>query len=72
MLNRHGDRQTFAIQMDKNILAASLAAENHITKFAAPKWSVELKSARSQVQIFASIYHFSTPEFRSISKQSIP
>jgi hypothetical protein len=51
MLNRPGDRHKFAERMDKDILAASLAAENHITKFAAPQWSVELKSARSQVQL---------------------
>ncbi|KAI2495319.1 hypothetical protein MHU86_19218 [Fragilaria crotonensis] len=50
-LQKAGDRHQFAERLDKDLLAISLAAENHITKFAAPHWSLELHNARYRVQL---------------------
>ena len=46
-----GDRHKFAERIDKDVLAASLAAEAVIPVFREPAWSVELVQARQKVQV---------------------
>ena len=50
-LSTIGNRHQFAERMDRDILTASLAAERHITRFAQPEWSAELKIARDKAQL---------------------
>jgi len=44
-----GNRHQFAERLDRDVVAASLAAENQLKKFAAPTWSVALDKARKKV-----------------------
>ncbi|KAI2503122.1 hypothetical protein MHU86_11313 [Fragilaria crotonensis] len=50
-LSTEGNRHRFAERLDQDIVAASLAAERRITRFAQPDWSAELKTARDTAQI---------------------
>jgi hypothetical protein len=44
-----GSCHQFAERLDRDVVAASLAAENQLKKFAAPAWSVALDRARKKV-----------------------
>ncbi|KAI2495726.1 hypothetical protein MHU86_18785 [Fragilaria crotonensis] len=50
-LDRPGNRHVFAERIDKDVTAASLAAEKVIPRFDAPHWSAELAKARKKVQV---------------------
>ncbi|KAI2510607.1 hypothetical protein MHU86_3718 [Fragilaria crotonensis] len=45
-----GNRHQFAERLDRDVLAAGLAAEEKIPQFGAPAWSLELSRARQRVQ----------------------
>ncbi|KAI2507029.1 hypothetical protein MHU86_7414 [Fragilaria crotonensis] len=45
-----GNRHQYAEKLDRDVLAASLAAEAHIPQFNEPAWSVALATARRRVQ----------------------
>jgi hypothetical protein len=46
-----GNRHKFAEKIDKDVEAASLAAEKAIPSFDKPYWSIELSQARKKVQV---------------------
>jgi exonuclease III len=48
-LSHPGNRHAYAERIDKDILAASLAAEKQMQKFGSPAWSLELVKARRKV-----------------------
>ena len=48
-LEHPGNRNEYAERLDKDILAASLAAEQQMKKYASPAWSLELVTARKKV-----------------------
>ena len=50
-LERPGDRHQYAERIDKDIVAASLAAEQSIPHYDKPQWSIELSKTRKKVQI---------------------
>ena len=49
-LTHEGDRHQYAERLDRDVLAASLAAEKSLPQFGEPAWSIELASARQRVQ----------------------
>ena len=48
-LEHPGNRHAFAERLDRDIVAASLSAEQQITRFEQPLWSVKLAEARQKV-----------------------
>ena len=50
-LDNQGNRHQFAERIDKDVVAASLAAEKVIPRFHKPQWSVALANARRKVQV---------------------
>ncbi len=50
-LEQPGHRHRFAERLDKDIEAASLAAEQAIPRFDKPMWSIELAQARKREQV---------------------
>jgi ribonuclease HI len=46
-----GNRHLYAERLDNDVVAASLAAEQKITRFGEPQWSKELASARKKAQV---------------------
>ena len=46
-----GNRHDYAERIDKDVLSASLAAEQKIKIFGEPQWSVKLASARKKAQV---------------------
>lgn len=50
-----GDRHQYAERLDNDVVAASLAAEDALPQFGAPAWSVELKKARTLVQLLTKV-----------------
>jgi exonuclease III len=48
-LTLQGDRHLFAERLDRDVVRASLAAEQQMKKFGAPPWSVALDKARKNV-----------------------
>jgi exonuclease III len=48
-LDHPGNRNEYAERLDKDILAASLAAEQQMKRYASPAWSLELVAARKKV-----------------------
>lgn len=53
-LSHPGNRHEYAERLDSDILAASLAAEKRMKKFASPAWSLELVAARKQVKFLST------------------
>ncbi len=45
-----GNRHQYAERLDKDVLEASLAAEQKVTRFGEPQWSVSLSKARKKAQ----------------------
>ena len=54
-LTFEGNRHKFAERLDRDVLAASLAAESRIPQFGTPAWSLELATARRMVQLLTKI-----------------
>jgi hypothetical protein len=54
-LNHPGDRHQYAERLDRDILAASLAAERSIMSFEQPEWSLQLSQARRRVSTLQRI-----------------
>jgi exonuclease III len=52
-LTHPGDRHAFAERLDKDILAASLAAEQRMKPYGSPSWSIELVTARRRVSFLS-------------------
>ncbi|KAI2512752.1 hypothetical protein MHU86_1540 [Fragilaria crotonensis] len=52
-LDHPGNRHEYAERLDKDILAASLAAEKQMKKFGSPAWSLELVAARRRASFFS-------------------
>ena len=52
-LSLPGNRHAYAERLDKDILAASLAAEKQMQKFGSPAWSLELVKARQKVSFLS-------------------
>jgi exonuclease III len=50
-LTRPGNRHHYAERLDKDVLEASLAAEQMITRFGEPQWSIALSLARKKAQV---------------------
>ena len=50
-LTATGNRHRFAERLDRNVLHASLAAENSVNSFREPAWSVALAQARKRVAL---------------------
>ena len=50
-LHQCDNRHTYAEKLDKDMVAASLSAEAHVTRFGEPAWSVELAQARKRVSL---------------------
>ena len=46
-----GNRREFAERIDKDVLSASLAAEQKIKRFGEPQWSIELAKVRKKAQV---------------------
>jgi hypothetical protein len=52
-LDHPGNRHEYAERLDKDILAASLAAEQQMKRYENPAWSLELVAARKQVSFLS-------------------
>jgi hypothetical protein len=50
-LSLPGNRHQYAERLDKDVLAASLAAEQKITRFGEPQWSLALAAAQKKAQV---------------------
>ncbi len=48
-LSEPGDKHAFAERLDRDVVSASLAAEQQTKKFGAPAWSIALDKARKEV-----------------------
>ncbi len=48
-LTHEGDRHQYAERLDRDVLAASLAAEKSLPQYGEPTWSMELARARQRV-----------------------
>jgi exonuclease III len=52
-LSHPGNRHAYAERLDKDILAASLAAEKQMKQYGSPAWSLELVKARRKVSFLS-------------------
>jgi hypothetical protein len=52
-LSHPGNRHAYAERLDKDILAASLAAEQKMKRYGSPAWSLELVEARRRVSFLS-------------------